>query len=128
MNTKNIENPDSTEAAHDAGVWLPRQTVAELTGKSVDTVRRWQRNLKLSTKLHPTTGEVMLSAAELCAHGLIDPAQAALPEQSIARSRTERDLVDARRRLEQLEVLNERLVDEVGFLRTMLGTSTRSAA
>jgi hypothetical protein len=69
-----------------------------LTGLNIDTVRRWQRNSGLTVRLHPTTGEVMFSAAELCAHGLIDPAQATLPEQSIPRSRAER-VADARRQV-----------------------------
>ena len=98
MNNDNIHNPDNTDAANDAGVWLLRRQVAELAGLNVDTVRRWQRNLGLTVKRHPTTGEVMFSAAELCAHGLIDPARATLPEQSIPRSRAER-VAEARRQL-----------------------------
>lgn len=124
----NTQNPLSSGEAHDAGVWLTRRQVAELTGKNIDTLRRWQCNLKLATRQHLTTGEVMLSAAELCKHGLIDPAQATLPEQSIARSRAERDLADARRQLAQLEAITERLADEVAFLRSVVGPKTGRAA
>jgi hypothetical protein len=123
-----INTPEPSDAAQDAGVWLTRRQVAELKGVHVDTVRRWQNEFKLSTKEHPKTKEVMLSAAELCTQGLIDPTQAILPEQTIARSRTERELADARRQLAQLEAINERLADEVGFLRSLLGTDTKSAA
>ena len=125
----NAVHPAPQERDADGGVWLTRNQVATLTGKHVDTVRRWQRDNNLSAKTDPATGEVMLSAAELVQHGRIDPLQAVQPEQTIARSRVERELAEARRELVQLEAVNQRLVDEVEFLRTMvLGHGAKRAA
>lgn len=103
---------------------LTRKEAAALCGRSVTTIRRYQREGKLPKET--ADGRVVVTAADLVACGLLDPSARAealttpvVPDQaSVAIDRTEVAVLTAK--LEAAEVRITELHSEVGFLRSLV--------
>lgn len=102
------------------GKWITRRDAADLADRSIDTIRRAEKKHEFTERYDATTKEKLLSVVELVRYGVIDPCQATVPESSMTRSRVERDNSDLRSKLAQLNAVNERLQDEIAFLRDAL--------
>lgn len=110
--------------------YLVRKAAAAVCGCSEDTLRRDQRAGKLPHTRRGSDGSVVYAVADLVAAGRLDPLAADESVGEVAgRSRSERDLTDARTelavaraRIAELSVRVERAEGEVAFLRSMLAS------
>ena len=107
--------------------YLTKAAAAALTGKSEASIQRYNRDGKLPSSRYEG-GILEVAVADLVAVGLLDPlAAAGAIDDFAARSRSDRDLVVARRDLAvaqaRIDALAERLDeahDQIAFLRALL--------
>jgi hypothetical protein len=108
--------------------YLSKAEAAALTGKSEATIQRYRRDGKLPSSRYRPDGTLEVAVADLVSAGLLDPLAAAGGVEEIAgRTRSERDLLAARRDLAvaeaRLDALAGRLDeahDQIAFLRALL--------
>ncbi len=108
--------------------YLTREEASIATGMSIDTLRKDQRDGKLPNCRKRANGVVEILVADLVAAGRLDPLATDAPiVEIVTKSKTERDLLEARQRVELLQAeLNnkreqlQRMEEDVKFLRSML--------
>ena len=108
--------------------YLTREEAAIACGVSIDTLRRDQRLGKLPQVRTCADGVVEIPVSDLVAAGRLDPLATDAPlVEIVTKSKTERDLLDARQRNEMLEAeldykreQLQHLNEEIKFLRSML--------
>ncbi len=108
--------------------YLTRREAAAASGCHPDTIRRAEAAGRLPNRRTRSDGSIEIPVSDLVAAGLLDPVAAGdgLPEL-VARTRTERDLLEARQQvaLEQarvagLDTLLDRAHEEITFLRSLV--------
>lgn len=106
---------------------VTRKDAAELTGKSVDTLRRYAREGKLPNSQKSEGGEVLIAVHDLVALGLVDVVDATRPDEIVGRRKLERDLVSAKHdldlahaRIASLEAHVDAQREEIDFLRGLV--------
>ena len=119
----------TTPAAPETGLgrWLTRAEAAELCGRSVDTLRRHQREGRLpGVRRHD--GVTLIPVRDLVTAGLLDPSildEVGDPHALLA-SRREAEEAETQRAAEQVELV--RLRAEVILRRYLRAASPRPAA
>ncbi len=108
--------------------YLTRRDAAAACGCHVDTIRRAEAANRLPNRRARADGTIEIPVADLVGAGLLDPLAAGdgLPEL-VTRSRSERDLLDARQQvavrdvtINELRVQLEVARDEIAFLRRLV--------
>lgn len=107
---------------------VTQHQAADLTGKSYDTVRRLRRQGKLPNSRERSDGVIELAVSDFVETDLLNPlAAAAEAIEAVSRSRTERDLFEARQELALAMNRNDSLTEtlaraegEVAHLRDLL--------
>lgn len=107
---------------------VTQHEAADLTGKSYDTLRRLRRQGKLPNSRERSDGVIELALSDLVEIGLFNPLAAAGDvTEVVSRSRSERDLLEARQELalqrsrnQALEESLARVEGEVTYLRDLL--------
>jgi len=107
---------------------VTQHQAADLTGKSYDTLRRLRRQGKLPNSRERSNGVIELALSDLVDTGLLNPlATLGDVTEVVTRSRTERDLLEARQELALQRSRNEALTEtiarvegEVAYLRDLV--------
>jgi DNA-binding XRE family transcriptional regulator len=94
--------------------YLTRKDAAQVCGVHRDTIRRAEKDGRLPNTRMAPDGSVQIAIADLVAAKFMDPITATGDvTELVGRSRTERDLVDARRELAVAQARNEELRERV---------------